>query len=55
MPAPEGFTFEERKSGEVVIRYYGRVADVHADGVDAQGRMARLTGNDKHGNERSRR
>jgi len=62
---PEGFTFEIRKSGDVVIRHFGRLATVlrgkqaqrfvsefEAGDVDLQARMARLTGNYKHGNER---
>ncbi|MDQ3783052.1 MAG: hypothetical protein M3349_08970 [Actinomycetota bacterium] len=62
MPAPIGFTFEARKSGEVVIRHHGRAAVLRGrkaarfladvDSADLQGRMARLTGNYKHGNER---
>jgi hypothetical protein len=65
MPAPEGFTFEVRKSGDVVIRHFGRlatvlrgdqalrlVADAETGDVDLQARMARLTGNYKRGNER---
>ena len=60
---PEGFTHEQRKSGDVVIRHHGRVAtilrgDRAADfltliaSTDDQELMARLTGNYKHGNER---
>jgi hypothetical protein len=66
MAPPEGFTFEVRKSGEVVIRHFGRVAVVlrgrpaarfvaaaeTADDIELQARMARLTGNYKRGNER---
>jgi hypothetical protein len=65
MGTPEGFTFEVRKSGEVVITHFGRLATVlraqqaqrflaaaEAGDIDLQGRMARLTGNYKHGNER---
>jgi hypothetical protein len=61
----EGFTYEARKSGDVVIRHHGRVAavlrgqraarflaDTRAEAIDLQGRMARLTGNYKRGNER---
>jgi hypothetical protein len=58
-----GFTFEARKSGEVVIRHRGRVAGVlrgrqaarflaDVEAGDIQLRMAKLTGNYKHGNER---
>jgi len=68
MPEARGFTFATRKSGEVVIRHHGRVAgvlrgrlaarflvEVDAGGVDLQTRMAKLTGNYKHGNERQHR
>ena len=68
MPAPTGFTFETRKSGEVVIRHHGRVAtvlrgqaaarflaDAETGSGDLQARMARLTGNYKRGNERRSR
>jgi hypothetical protein len=62
MSAPIGFTFEVRKSGDVVIRHHDRVATVlrgraaarflaDAASTDLQARMARLTGNYKHGNE----
>jgi hypothetical protein len=64
MSTATGFTFEARKSGEVVIRHRGRVAatlrgrkavafleEVTADG-DLQARMARVTGQHRHGNER---
>jgi hypothetical protein len=65
VPKPSGFTFEPRSNGEVVIRHHGRVATilrgrkaasflVEATTGDAQERMARLTGNYKHGNERDR-
>ena len=67
MGTPEGFTFERRKSGEVVIDHFGRRAAVlrgrqaarfleqaAGDDVDLQARMARLTGNYKRGNERRR-
>jgi hypothetical protein len=63
VPRPSGFTFEERSNGEVVIRHHGRVATIlrgrkaalfldEATTRDVQERMARLTGNYKHGNER---
>lgn len=65
MPEANGFTFETRKSGEVVIRHHGRVAgvlrgrpadrflvDAEVGDVDIQTRMAKLTGNYNHGNER---
>jgi hypothetical protein len=67
MAEAEGFTFEVRKSGEIVIRHHGRLAAVlrgrTADrfltemngGTDQQARMARLTGNYKRGNERPKR
>lgn len=68
MAAAEGFTYETRRAGEVVIRHRGRIAtvlrgraatrflaDTEREGVDLQGRMARLTGNYKHGNERRTR
>ena len=66
MPAPTGFTFETRKSGDVVIRHHGRIATVlrgraaarflaDAESDDLQARMARLTGNYKRGNERQGR
>ena len=66
MAAPEGFTFEVRKSGQVVIRHFGRLATVlrgqqadrfvaaATEDVDLQARMARLTGNYKRGNDRRR-
>lgn len=63
MAKPEGFTYEKRKSGDVVIHHLGRLAvtlrgrkavkflaDVR-DG-DPQHLMARVTGNYKRGNER---
>ena len=65
MGTPDGFTFELRKSGDVVIRHFGRLATIlrgkqaqrfvsecEAGDVDLQARMARLTGNYKRGNER---
>jgi len=65
MGTPEGFTFDVRKSGDVVITHLGRlatvlrgkqaqrfIADAEGGEVDLQARMARLTGNYKHGNER---
>ncbi len=63
MSRPNGFSYKERKSGEVVIEHNGRLAttlrglraqrfltDVQAK--DPQQLMARVTGNYKHGNER---
>lgn len=63
MGQPQGFSFERRKSGEVVIRHHGRVgatlrgqkATRFLEAVsrgDDQELMARLTGNYKRGNER---
>lgn len=63
VPGPTGFTYEERKNGDVVIRHHGRVASIlrgrkaimfldDARSGDLQERMARITGNYKHGNER---
>lgn len=65
MANPQGFTFDVRKSGDVVIKHFGRlatvlrgvqaqrfIADADAGDVDLQARMARLAGNYKHGNER---
>ncbi|MEO6021101.1 MAG: hypothetical protein ABIP45_12715 [Knoellia sp.] len=64
MGTPEGFDFDERPDGSVVITHHGRTAaelrarrardfleDV-ASGDD-QELMARVTGNYKHGNERT--
>ena len=64
MSAPTGFTFEPRRSGEVVIRHHGRVAAVlrgkkaatflaDVEVGDGQERMAKLTGNYRRGNERA--
>ena len=63
MGTPEGFEFQARKNGDVVITHHGRpasvlrkaaaarfLADVEAD--DPQEVMARVTGNYKRGNER---
>lgn len=63
MADPNGFSYEQRKSGEVVITHRGRKAttlrglkaqrfltDVETD--DPQHVMARVTGNYKRGNER---
>ena len=66
MPAPDGFTWTERKNGDVVITHNGRQAAVlrgrrAADFLDDVGAgddqelMARLTGNYKRGNEREAR
>lgn len=62
-----GFTFRERKSGEVEILHRGRLASTlrgkealeflaemeNSDSAASQQRMARITGNYKRGNERS--
>ncbi len=66
MGRPSGFSFEERKRGEVVIRHHSRVATIlrgrkaalfldEARSGDVQERMARLTGNYRRGTERDRR
>ena len=69
MPAPDGFRYEERKSGDVVVFHHGRQAtvlrgrraidflDEVEGGVDGdpQEVMARVTGNYKRGNERQAR
>ena len=61
-----GFTFRKRKNGDVDILHHGRSASTlrgadalkfmqavsTCDFADAQQRMARITGNYKHGNER---
>jgi len=63
MPAPTGFAYTIRKSGEVVITHHGRQAAVlrgeaaekflsHLGDRDDQELMARVTGNYKRGNER---
>lgn len=67
MGQPDGFTFAIRGNGDVVIHHHGRLAATlrgdaaaelleemeGADPVDAQARMARLTGNYRRGNERT--
>ena len=66
MTRAEGFSWSQRKNGDVVIAHHGRsvttlrgtraerfVAEV--DEQDAQQLMARLTGNYKRGNERDAR
>ncbi len=65
MPAPEGFDYDVRRAGEVVITHHGRQAGVlrgrraaeFLDEVDddPQEVMARWTGNYRHGNERQAR
>jgi hypothetical protein len=64
--APEGFTYRCRKNGDVELLHHGRPAGVlrgaaaarflvDVDEGDPQELMARLTGNYKHGNERTAR
>ena len=62
-----GFSYRTRKSGEVEVLHHGKLAstlrgpdaqdflnEVDAgDAADGQQLMARLTGNYKHGNERT--
>jgi hypothetical protein len=66
MAGPDGFEWERRKNGDIVIAHRGRVATTlrgdraadflaEAEGGDAQELMARLTGNYKRGNERAAR
>jgi len=66
MADPSGFTWMQRKNGDVVIEHHGRRAAVlrgrkaddflaDVDSGDEQELMARLTGNYKHGNERASR
>ncbi|WP_430788071.1 hypothetical protein [Actinoplanes sp. G11-F43] len=61
---PEGFTYRVRKNGEVEIQHHGRPAGVlrgqaaarflqDVEDDDPQELMARLTGNYRHGNERT--
>jgi hypothetical protein len=62
-PGDLGFTFQVRKSGDVVISRDGRAVTTlrgsaatgfldEVAGADSQGAMARLTGNYRRGNER---
>jgi hypothetical protein len=64
--APDGFTYRLRKSGDVELLHHGRPAGVlrgatavrflaDVESEDPQELMARLTGNYKHGNERTSR
>ncbi|WP_067431839.1 hypothetical protein [Nocardioides jensenii] len=64
--APEGFDYTVRKDGTVAITHDGRPAGVlrgrraadfldDVEDGDDQELMARLTGNYKHGNERTAR
>ncbi|GAA0367286.1 hypothetical protein [Micromonospora gifhornensis] len=61
---PEGFTYRLRKNGDVELLHHGRLATVlrgaaaarfliDVDSSDPQELMARVTGNYKHGNERT--
>lgn len=63
MADPTGFEYQQRKSGEIVIRHNGRVAATlrgesaerflrKLESDDPQQVMARATGNYKRGNER---
>lgn len=62
--SPEGFTYRLRKNGDVEVLHHGRPAAVlrgtaatrfltDVDEQDPQELMARVTGNYKHGNERT--
>ncbi len=62
MSEPTGFTFEQRKSGEIVVRHNGKLAttlrgksaDKFLSDIERhpeQHVMARVTGNYKRGNE----
>lgn len=63
MGSPNGFDYGVRADGTVVITHQGRNAAVlrgaraeeflNDERADAQGAMARWTGNYKHGNERA--
>ena len=64
--APEGFTYRLRKNGDVELLHHGHAATVlrgtaaarfliDVDDDDPQELMARLTGNYRHGNERTAR
>ena len=63
MAAPDGFRYEVRKNGDIVIFHRGVAATTlrsqratefldEVAGTDGQDLMARLTGNYKRGNER---
>ena len=63
---PNGFTYQVRRDGEVVITHHGKRATVlrgsraiefvtEAESGDEQEVMARWTGNYKRGNERTAR
>jgi hypothetical protein len=62
--APEGFTYRQRKNGDIEMLHHGRPAGLlrgaaatrflaDVENEDPQELMARLTGNYKHGNERT--
>jgi hypothetical protein len=62
--APEGFSYRLRKGGDVELLHHGRPAGllrgavaakflIDVDSEDPQELMARLTGNYRHGNERT--
>lgn len=66
MSRPQGFTFDQRGDGSVVITHQGRRATVlrgdraqrflaEVESTDPQLVMARWTGNYRHGNERTAR
>jgi hypothetical protein len=61
---PEGFTYRLRKNGDVELLHHGRLATVLRGAAaarflidvadeDPQELMARITGNYRHGNERT--
>jgi hypothetical protein len=61
---PNGFRFETRKNGDVIVFHHGQVACVlrgqrasafieELNEINGQEIMARLTGNYKRGNERT--
>ncbi|MFF5077037.1 hypothetical protein ACFY36_08295 [Actinoplanes sp. NPDC000266] len=63
---PEGFTYRLRKNGDVEVLHQGRPASVlrgaaaarflqDVESGDPQELMARITGNYRHGNERTAR
>jgi hypothetical protein len=64
MGTPGGFDWSERSDGSVVVTHHGRTATVlrgrraldfldDVESGDGQELMARVTGNYKHGNERT--
>jgi hypothetical protein len=64
--APDGFSYRLRKNGDVELLHHGRPAGVlrgavaarflvDVEDADPQELMARLTGNYRHGNERTAR